>query len=211
MYMNTTMVKLIIWACIVVIHWFPTRTNAHGRLMDPVNRGSAWRKRFPVPANYDDMGNNCGGFGKQYGYNRGQCGVCGDDFSLPRPRPNENGGKYGRGVIVRRYQAGGPIQLQVEITANHKGYFEFSLCPLNSPQDLETEECFNAHPIYLKNGKRQFPVSENLYGIVNISGFLPPNVRCKRCVLRWHYHCGNNIPLTGNQETFRTCSDITIE
>ncbi|CAB0037825.1 unnamed protein product [Trichogramma brassicae] len=151
------------------------------------------------------------GYDKQYGYNRGQCGVCGDDFSLPRPRPNENGGKYGRGVIVRRYQAGAPIQLQVEITANHKGYFEFSLCPLNSPQDLETEECFNAHPIYLKNGKRQFPVSENLHGIVNISGYLPPNVRCKRCVLRWHYHCGNNIPLNGNQETFRTCSDITIE
>ncbi|CAB0036614.1 unnamed protein product [Trichogramma brassicae] len=93
--------KLIIWACIVVIHWFPTQIDAHGRLMEPVNRGSAWRKQFPVPENYDDTGNNCGGYDRQHGYNRGHCGVCGDDFSLPRPRPNENGGEYGLGVIER--------------------------------------------------------------------------------------------------------------
>lgn len=30
-------------------------------LMEPVNRGSAWRKGFKTPVNYDDDGNYCGG------------------------------------------------------------------------------------------------------------------------------------------------------
>lgn len=42
----------------------------HGMLMDPVNRGSAWKKNFHTPINYDDNGNNCGGsevrFAKDY-------------------------------------------------------------------------------------------------------------------------------------------------
>lgn len=38
-----------------------SKIEAHGRLMDPVNRGSAFRRGFRTPANYDDNGNNCGG------------------------------------------------------------------------------------------------------------------------------------------------------
>lgn len=33
----------------------------HGMLMDPVNRGSAWRLGFNTPVNYDDNANYCGG------------------------------------------------------------------------------------------------------------------------------------------------------
>lgn len=35
--------------------------HGHGMLMEPVNRGSAWRKGFKTPVNYDDDGNYCGG------------------------------------------------------------------------------------------------------------------------------------------------------
>ena len=34
--------------------------------------------------------------------NKGKCGPCGDDYADPQPRDNENGGRYGIGVIVRR-------------------------------------------------------------------------------------------------------------
>lgn len=38
--------------------------------------------------------------------NNGKCGVCGDPWHLKPPRPNEIGGKYGQGIIVRRYRTG---------------------------------------------------------------------------------------------------------
>lgn len=34
----------------------------HGMLIEPVNRGSAWRKGFNNSQNNDDNGNNCGGY-----------------------------------------------------------------------------------------------------------------------------------------------------
>ena len=37
--------------------------------------------------------------------------------------------RYGKGIIVKRYNTGERITVTAEITANHKGYFEFRLCP----------------------------------------------------------------------------------
>lgn len=34
---------------------------AHGKVMDPVNRLSAWRKGFKTPPNYTDNQGYCGG------------------------------------------------------------------------------------------------------------------------------------------------------
>ena len=85
--------------------------------------------------------------------------------------------------------------------------------------DLETEECFDSNPIFLSDGSRRFPVPVGVLGFFNMTGVLPPNLVCEHCVLRWHYHCGNNWGICedgsgklgcGNQETFRTCSDISI-
>ena len=45
----------------LVIFYFD-EIRGHGMLMQPVNRGSAWRKGFPTPINYDDNANYCGGF-----------------------------------------------------------------------------------------------------------------------------------------------------
>lgn len=49
------LVKIILFHCIINV-------SGHGMLMDPVNRGSAWRKGFKTPTNYDDNGNYCGGY-----------------------------------------------------------------------------------------------------------------------------------------------------
>ena len=45
-------------------------------------------------------------FQVQHGQNGGLCGECGDAYHLPKPRANENGGTYGRGVIARTYRPG---------------------------------------------------------------------------------------------------------
>lgn len=36
--------------------------------------------------------------------NQGRCGECGDIWSDPRPRPNDEGGLYGTGTIGKVYQ-----------------------------------------------------------------------------------------------------------
>ena len=38
--------------------------------------------------------------------NKGKCGVCGDNWADSQPRPHEGGGRYGQGVIGRRYTTG---------------------------------------------------------------------------------------------------------
>ena len=38
--------------------------------------------------------------------NQGRCGECGDEWSIPRPRQNDEGGKYGKGIIARNYTQG---------------------------------------------------------------------------------------------------------
>ena len=44
--------------------------------------------------------------------------------------------------IFRRYKAGQVIFVQVEILADRKGYFEFSLCPRDSINEKITQKCF---------------------------------------------------------------------
>lgn len=120
--------------------------NGHGRLIEPPSRSSAFRYGFQTPPNYNDHELYCGGFARQQ-KNGGKCGECGDAWGklnwirfwmgvfwfwtaiktlnvitdVPEPRPNEYGGKYGQGVIVRKYNPGSDMTLRVELTASHMG------------------------------------------------------------------------------------------
>ncbi len=38
--------------------------------------------------------------------NKGRCGECGDEWSLPRPRPNDEGGIYYTGIKGQTYTRG---------------------------------------------------------------------------------------------------------
>mgnify|MGYP000665179258 CR=1 FL=1 len=68
----------------------------------------------------------------------GKCGVCGDPYD--GPFENDKGGVYDTGIIVRHYPVGHrEIEVKTEITAHHKGYITFKLCP-NNEAPL-TEEC----------------------------------------------------------------------
>jgi hypothetical protein len=108
------------------------------------------RYGFNTTANYNDHEIYCGGFSRQYQKNGGNCGnkpqelkhvsriiiskneatvinlltlilgVCGDAYDMPQPRPNEAGGVYGQGIVVRKYRLNSIIRIKVELTANHK-------------------------------------------------------------------------------------------
>ncbi|XP_076637607.1 uncharacterized protein LOC143349881 [Colletes latitarsis] len=190
----------------------------HGMMMDPVQRSSAWRKGFPVEPNYNDNELFCGGMNVQFEQNGGKCGECGDNYVLPRPRPNENGGIYGTGLIVRRYNRSETINVNVKLTANHRGTFKFDLCLLKRSNELETEDCFGLHPLLLADGSNSMPVPSTRMEF-NVPIRLPGNVTCEHCVLRWTYRAGNNWGDCGDghfamgcgaQETFKNCADVAI-
>ncbi|XP_022653021.1 uncharacterized protein LOC111264763 [Varroa jacobsoni] len=192
----------------------------HGRILEPAGRSSAWRFGFNTPKNYNDNELFCGGFDRQYGANNGKCGICGDPWDDSPPRDNEDGGKYGTGTIVRKYLQGEEIEIVIEVTTHHKGWFEFKLCPVEDGKE-STQECLDHYPIMLVgNQTSRYTLPEgSKEGIYNFKGQLPKDLVCDRCVLQWHWTTGNRWGLClngtghlgcGFQETFRGCSDITI-
>ncbi|XP_077293877.1 uncharacterized protein LOC143916588 [Arctopsyche grandis] len=204
---------LIVFALLAVVPivW------GHGMVMDPVNRASRWRFNNSAPANWDDNQLYCGSYGTQWVLHNGKCGMCGDSYSLAPPRPHEIGGKYGEGVIVKSYRSGATIPVVARIVANHNGYFEFHLCNLDR-FGMETEECYSSSQLLFASGSNQQAIGSQL-GDHNLSIRLPAGVTCKHCVLRWSYTAGNiwgncpdgtSKPGCGPQETYKTCSDITI-
>ena len=132
----------------------------------------------------------------QFKKNDGKCGVCGDDWSLERPRENENGGKYGTGTISRTYVQGQVIEVEVELTTNHWGWFEMKLCPVNDKLGLEDDKCMDKHPLNLANEdstKFFIPKDSKKKDTFKYKIKLPNNVVCSQCVLQWTYWTGLNF------------------
>jgi len=200
-------------------------TEGHGILLEPPGRSSLWRfdefKHLNPTPNYDDNGLNCGGLQVQHEQNQGKCGECGDAYHLPRPRPQEAGSTYGKGIIAREYKAGDVMDIHVRLTANHLGHFEFRLCPNNDPSSPVEQLCLDRYFLEIAGaapGSTKYFVERD----VNEHKFqvkLPEGLTCSQCVLQWHYAAGNNwgVCLDGSgaigcgaQETFRNCADISI-
>jgi len=216
-------------AAAVVVAMLMPLVAGHGTLMKPIQRSSMWKDpRFPhAPPNFNDIQLYCGGNHGGAG-NPQTCGVCGDD--VRGDRPNEAGGKYANGVIVEKYTQGQVIDVEVEITANHKGYFLFKLCPVNDPHKRATEECLNQHvlvPVTPSPVKPTTNIRERYYvdydkGTKHLQVKLPDDVTCTQCVLQWTYMAANtwgcekrngqNHCCTGcgAQENFVNCADISI-
>lgn len=76
--------------------------NAHGRISDPVQRGSLWRHpeyEYANPGRQpDDYENFCGSRAVTDPF-IGACGLCGDSILDPRPRKHEIGGGYTKFLI----------------------------------------------------------------------------------------------------------------
>nr|XP_009857447.1 uncharacterized protein LOC104265352 [Ciona intestinalis] len=204
-------------------------TEGHGRLLQPPSRSSMWRYKYTDPmlspyaeiiqSNYDDNGLNCGGKNTQT-VNEGRCGVCGDSYTAA-VKENEAGGKYALGIIGRIYSPGEIIDTQVEITAEHKGYFEFRLCPWDNVHVPVTHECLNQRLLSFADGEKKWYLPQDAdlaKGVHNIKVQLPSDVLCEQCVLQWRYRTGNSWGYEdgkegmglGQQEEFYGCSDVAI-
>ncbi|KAK6168959.1 hypothetical protein SNE40_020105 [Patella caerulea] len=189
----------------------------HGRLLDPPSRSSMWREGFKNPPNYDDNQLFCGGVQVQWEQNGGKCGICGDPWQ--GPRDNEPGGKYANGIIVRKYKVGQDITAVVQLTATHKGYFEFKLCPNDNPFQKVSQECLDGHTLIVtKTGNTKFPAPDKA-GKVEVKLRLPKDVKCSACVFQWKYNSGNSWGTCNNgqggigcgaQEQFYGCADVAI-
>ncbi|KAF0700646.1 Aste57867_8824 [Aphanomyces stellatus] len=194
-----------------------TEVLGHGRLVTPPHRG--WIGRVPgysfVPIDYSDNGLNAGGVAAT---SNGDHGVCGDPFKDPAPRAHESGGFYGlypnvtTRAVAACYAPGQTLNLTVQVTANHKGDFDFGVCKLNKASDVESEACFQ--PLAQPSGALLWPVPDgNLF--FNMQYVLPKDLVCdtlgSHCVLRWHYAGGNNWGASyWGQEHFWNCADIYI-
>lgn len=154
----------------------------------------------------------------QYGVNGGKCGVCGDPWN--GPREHEVGGTFANGIIVRKYNVGQVIDVIIELTANHKGYFEFNICPTDEPFEKITEQCLAKYPLLETNsGEYQVPINADYGGQIPMKLQLPAGVKCRACMLRWRYTAGNSWGTNpdgtgcigcGHQEMFYGCADVAI-
>ncbi|XP_045173145.2 uncharacterized protein LOC123534789 [Mercenaria mercenaria] len=189
--------------------------SGHARLINPPGRSTMWRYGFNTPHNSDDHQLSCGGFGVQFYRNNGKCGICGDRYD--GDRPNEAGGLYATGTIARTYNQGDVITVQVEITVNHGGWFEFKICPNNDVKKRATQECLDKYLLQQLDGSTRFVIPEGL-GIVSIKLKLPQGLSCSQCVLQWKWNTASNVRCDGSkccrgcgpQEQFYGCSDVTI-
>ena len=126
----------------------------------------------------------------QWGRNDGKCGVCGDNWAQTEPRDHEAGGKYASGFIVQEYKQGQTINVTVEVTANHLGFFEFRLCPVNNVKVRATHECLNRNLLKRLDGSTRKYIGTTL-GMVSVILQLPVYLTCSQCVLQWRYHTGS--------------------
>jgi len=199
------------------------RISGHGMLTDPPARNAMWRYGFPNPVNYNDNELYCGGFSVQWDQNKGNCGVCGDRYDELEPREHEAGGKYGNGIIGRRYSMGQTIDVEIDISANHWGHFELKICPTNGKYSRATQDCFDKHPLVLADNQKshQFyvPLDSPKITKFNYKVILPFGLSCSQCVIQWTYYTGNTWGQCrngtegmgcGNQEMFRNCADVQI-
>jgi hypothetical protein len=111
-------------------------------------------------------------------------------WSLPRPRDNDEGGKYGLGVIVRNYTQGALVPFQVTLTAAHNGFFEFRLCAdKKTKNELVTQDCLDKHLLTLIDGTTRSYKTKTA-GVYNFLVQLPLDVTCQYCVIQWTYATG---------------------
>jgi len=195
-----------------------SNVESHGRLMEPVARGSRWRLNNSAPADYNDNEGFCGGFGVQWQTHKGKCGLCGNNYGDATPRPHELGGKYGEGVIVGRYKRNGQIKFSVLLTANHRGSFLFDICNLDI--NNESEQCFAENLLELESGGNKYALPHyQANSWFNNTLKVPSNLKCNHCVFRWTYNTANTWGMCedgstglgcGPQETFKGCSDISV-
>jgi len=142
--------------------------------------------------------------------------MCGDPWNSAEPRDHELGGRYGSGIIVRRYRSGDAVPVVVELTAAHGGYFEFRICPVKNhpatnsnstslvPRD-PSPDCLDRNVLQLLSGSSRdsggtrsstrYRVGLRAARMHAVDVQLPPGLQCEHCLFQWKYHTGKNSTL----------------
>ena len=189
----------------------------HGRMINPASRNSAWRFFPNRPKQYTDNELNCGGFSVQWNKNKGKCGVCGDAYHDRNPKYVYPGKYAADGFITKTYNEGQTIEVTIDITSNHQGYFRFRVGKLQKrPITEEQLEYVLLQP----DGSNTWQLHSSQTGKYTIKLVLPKGLTCDHCVMRWWWTVGNNWGCDENgncgvgkgkkQETFVNCADIKI-
>ena len=187
----------------------------HGRLIDPASRNAAWRFGFKNPPHYTDNELNCGGFNVQWSTNKGKCGVCGDPYHK-KEQPHIYPGRYAfNQIITKTYREGQEIDVVVDLTSNHQGYFVFRVGKIGTPPI--TQEKLK-YVLKQPNGQEKWKITSHGNDVFKIKLVLPRGLTCDHCVMQWWYTVGNNWGCDsdgcglghGPQETFVNCADIRI-
>lgn len=181
----------------------------HGYMARPAARNAMWKYGYDNPPNYNLMSLNAGGPAK---VSSGGHSICGDHHD--GPFEHMDGGKYANGVISQVYTEGQTIDIEIVITAHHKGEFYFFLCDLpegSSSSTQVTQKCLNKHRLRGSNGSKayQLPPPTGYPSHYIMQYKLPAGVTCSRCVLQWYWRTGNSPGAF--PEEFWNCADIKIK
>lgn len=178
--------------------------------MRPIPRGGRWRYNASVLPDYHDDQMNCGGYSVnqfwnpsnqcqfsvitinsplwqvQYVKNNGSCGPCGDDFSLPTPRPHETGGIYADPDFRTVYRQLSSAQVDLFIPSEYlNANISFDLCHLSDHKNnTESEDCFEQHKLhYTTTGYVASVGADNTQGLYTFLVQMPFMIM-KRAILR---------------------------
>ena len=79
----------------------------------------------------------------------------------------------------------------VQLTAPHKGWFEFRLCKNDNPKKPVTHACINKHLLTVLDGTAtRYYVKEDYAMDYELTVKLPDKLECSQCVLQWKYNAG---------------------
>ena len=83
------------------------------------------------------------------------------------------------------------MDVWVELTAHHKGYFEFKICAHNDVDTAVTQECLDEHPLHSWNDSNiRHYVGDEVRLNYYFSLQLPWLMSCEQCVFQWRYRAG---------------------
>ena len=121
--------------------------------------------------------------------------------------------------------SGSLVDVEVQITAQHQGFFQFKLCELGENMATKDEDCFDRDDsiVPFADGSIKYSITDVFpeSSSSRNSGFwypmqikLPDQFECDHCVLQWRYQGGADENSTGlgfgYQEEFYGCADIKI-
>lgn len=204
---------------------FPTKVQSHGFLQYPKSRNFI----ASTAGNYCPHCLNGGTVERvsesgKLKWPRGEHGICGDAKMDPVPRAHEAGGKFYAPGTFETLKQGDALNINLTITTNHNGRFEFRVCRVsggyddaNTTEAAElTEDCLNQNVLKQANvrgaqkpGDQWFYTTpgDPMYTEYSLWYDLPKDLTCdgvsSHCVLQWHWVTMNSCVPKDSPKQYR--------